>query len=541
MDFNPEYFYYLLQTELNCPDVSFDSDTSIRSAAKRSLIAGVLKKYLPDDSSVQDSLALSLFEKNNENCASFSIEPDRLFIQDVFTVARQLMHNEINSGPFQTNVLTLSAFLNAGRAGPGASCATKATNFFNKMFDGPLSTSSTGLYQFYLNGISDRWRDAESFRASAFPTVIVQGSKTSAVPKTSSISRTICTEPSLNMFFQLGAGECIQRLLRRYHNIDLSKQPGRNRILAQIGSVGGGYSTIDLSSASDTISTALVKYLLPHNAFAALDLVRSRATYIGDKLLTMNMFSSMGNGFTFPLQTYIFASLVKATYIVLGESTKSTVGIPSYSVFGDDIIVRDNLYHFVVDVLEHAGFEVNRQKSFSSGHFRESCGHDYFKGHNIRAVYIKSCRNPLEVYSTFNRLFRWSVFHHIPIVKSLQYIMSLAVFRPVPFDAADSDGFKVTSDHLLSPKRDRNGCIYYRSLRPRLVKRKIPDFDLSVNYDGAVISSIGGYIRNSSYDLRIFDRKCKVVKCKTPSWDFMPYAGLAIQEVSINLALILNK
>jgi len=46
--------------------------------------------------------------------------------------------------------------------------------------------------------------------------------------------------------------------------------------------------------------------------------------------------------------------------------------------------------HTVVDQLEHFGAKVGRHKSFWIGRFRESCGKEYFDGHDVSIVKVRN-------------------------------------------------------------------------------------------------------------------------------------------------------
>jgi len=520
MDFNPELAYDLLDKSLPETERFFTSDMSVRDAAIMSLRESFLKKWLPKDMSGLEDIAISSFIESNMRCRKLADFPQDTYYYSILCTARALMHEYINSNPLQTSILNLTDILQEGIAGPGASVGTRHTDFFNKMFNGPLSTTSKGLHVHYVNNLSDRWIRAELSRFARFGLAVVEGSKLSTVPKSSKTNRTICTEPSLNMFYQLGAGKCIEKVLRTYHNIDLSLQPDRNREYARLGSIDGSYATIDLSNASDTISTKLVKFLLPAEAYGTLDLIRSKRTIYQGMVIELDLFSSMGNGFTFPLQTLIFATLVRAVYLHMGLPMWET-DKPTYSVFGDDIICRRTAYDTVISVLEYAGFKVNRLKSFNTGSFRESCGSDFFKGRDVRGVYLREVKNEAQVYSAFNRLVRWSVKHSIDINPVLCYLKGLARFRPVPFDAGDEEGIKCPTALLRGLKRDHNGAWIYRALVRSTRARRVDDKDETL--DGAIICAIGGYIRDRRVCVRSNGTEpFKVVRRKTPSWDFIP-------------------
>lgn len=208
--------------------------------------------------------------------------------------------------------------------------------------------------------------------------VEITPAKLSFVPKNAKTYRSICTEPGLNTLVQLGLGSYIGRRLAAF-GIDLRDQ-SVNQIRALEGSLTGELATLDLSSASDTISLEIVYELLPLDWAHLLDQMRSRNVLLPNgELLCQEKFSSMGNGFTFPLETLIFWSLAAACCPQDSDAT----------VYGDDIIVPTAAYELLVEVLIAAGFVVNLSKSYHSGPFRESCGKDYFLGTPVRPYYPK--------------------------------------------------------------------------------------------------------------------------------------------------------
>lgn len=221
-----------------------------------------------------------------------------------------------------------------------------------------------------------------SLPCSVIPSALtcVRGNRVAFVPKNSKTDRAIAVEPTVNSFLQKGIGSVIRRKLRK-HGIDLSDQ-GRNRRLARKGSVDGSLCTIDLESASDTISLELVRQMLPPAWFQLLDLARSkRGTYKG-KTFFWEKFSSMGNGFTFELESLLFWALVKAVANEAGSDA-------DLSVYGDDIICDSALFGRVTEIFTYVGFKVNVKKSFATGSFRESCGEDFFRGLNVRPLFLK--------------------------------------------------------------------------------------------------------------------------------------------------------
>lgn len=92
--------------------------------------------------------------------------------------------------------------------------------------------------------------------------------------KNAKTDRPICIEPHLNMVLQKMYGGVISKRLQRF-GIDTRTQHSVNVKLAKSCSIDGQMATIDLSSASDTISSELVRNLLPDDWFNTLNNIRS--------------------------------------------------------------------------------------------------------------------------------------------------------------------------------------------------------------------------------------------------------------------------
>jgi hypothetical protein len=228
----------------------------------------------------------------------------------------------------------------------------------------------------------------------------VPGNVFFVVPKNAVIDRVACKEPDLNMFLQKGVGNHIRASLKRV-GINLNDQ-SRNKNLARRGSLNGDLATLDLSSASDSVTCSLVELMLPDLWFSVLNGLRSPITIIDGEEHCNEMFSSMGNGFTFELESLLFYVLARATAYHRG--IKGVI-----SVYGDDIICPSELADDLSFVLDYCGFSLNREKSFWSGPFRESCGGHYYNGNDITPFYIKAPLVKLtDLIRTLNAVRRWS-------------------------------------------------------------------------------------------------------------------------------------
>ncbi len=217
--------------------------------------------------------------------------------------------------------------------------------------------------------------------------IVVDTAKLIFVEKNAKTHRPICVEPLLNGFMQLGIGAYLKDRLRIHAKQDLGDQV-RNQSLAQAASVSGKLATIDLSSASDTLAFSVVFDLLPEEWVDLLATFRTGHMNYGGREYELEKFSSMGNGYTFELESLIFWALSSACTELSGEDRDLV------SVYGDDIIVPVKAVDLLMATLTWCGFNLNREKSFWTGKFRESCGADWLDGDAVRPVFKKTRLSP---------------------------------------------------------------------------------------------------------------------------------------------------
>jgi len=204
------------------------------------------------------------------------------------------------------------------------------------------------------------------------------GNVVTTVPKNSKTDRVIAIEPGWNLWFQKGLGQMIRRRLLRYGCNLNSQVPNQN--LAR-ESFSQHLATVDFSSASDTISRKVCELLLPPRWFTAMELFRSHCGNLDGRKLLYEKFSSMGNGFTFELESLIFYSCAWACC--------SADEYDKISVFGDDVILPAHRLPSFHDLVAALGFVVNTKKSFSSGNYFESCGEHYFRGVGVKPFFLR--------------------------------------------------------------------------------------------------------------------------------------------------------
>lgn len=229
---------------------------------------------------------------------------------------------------------------------------------------------------------------------------IVPGSKLQFVEKNYKTKRAILLEPDGNMLLQKGVGTLIRKCLRRV-GINLNSQR-LNQALARIGSITGTLCTLDLSAASDSVTLMLLRFLLPWKWYSLIYEIRSHLYNDNGTWCKMHKVSSMGNGFTFELESLVFYALSQAV-IDIDRPVDTRVAI-----FGDDIIVASEVCARLIKTLHQAGFSINSEKSFWSGPFRESCGKHYHSGADVTPVYIKGDLDLAQTYRLYNQVRLWA-------------------------------------------------------------------------------------------------------------------------------------
>jgi hypothetical protein len=523
-------------------------DDSLNRVEAKLLRRSFLKKFEGATSKLADRKSISEFLSRNEQCGSWSYQSSALFDDEIDGEVKSILARAIL--PDYDSTFGLAEISAGFQVGPGASVGSEEDDFLTKIFHSPLTSTNPDLYTYYVHAIrGSSWAAGEKSRYAQYGLQIVVGNQLSTVPKTVDETRVICTEPLLNMLFQKGIGQFLEGSLRRSFGIDIrrgvaSTQPEINRELARLGSMTEGrksFCTIDLKGASDSVSTRLCDHLLPGILNSWLKIARSPTTILPDGTrVELNMISSMGNAFTFPLQTILFASIVKACYRILGIQTPRCNSVePTYGVFGDDIVCIKDAYEVVRRALVRYGFTVNDEKSFSSGSFRESCGGDFWRGHLVRGVYVKRLTTEPDVYSALNRLVRWSVRSGLDLDLTLWYLISRIrrALLYVPYQEGDTGGLKVPENIAQIAAYDYwTRSPMYRALQPKPRTYAVPDQAITwsvknghhrcYNGDGILVAMCGGFIRDGRIGLREkSDTPAFIVHWRSvPDWDYVSKA-----------------
>jgi hypothetical protein len=254
---------------------------------------------------------------------------------------------------------------------------------------------------------------------------LVQGNRIIAVPKNYKTDRTIAKEPCMNVYIQKGIGQVLRRRLRRL-TVNLDDQV-RNQLAARKGSELGALATIDLSMASDTLPYELVHWLLPPDWVWALEQARSpKGVLPSGEVIHYQKFSSMGNGYTFELESLVFWAIAQECCHPFNIDERMI----SVCVYGDDLVVPVEHYDLICSRLQEAGFTPNPDKSWAIGPYRESCGKHFYSGHDITPFYVRKPVKSLDrLFLAHNNVYRWGDRTGTDVSAALNKLRELAPAR----------------------------------------------------------------------------------------------------------------
>lgn len=453
---------------------------------KDALVSDLLRKCKGLDTGVDlDAAAIDTFYQCERECHRTNLRiakhfcettADRIFYDqaddfsavacyDLIVATRKNVERILGSVPPE---------LQEGLFGPGATYADKGayTTIPHKMASSPTLTPQT--YPFLFEWAGTAWASAVAERGDK--PMAVRGNRFTTVDKDSTKKRGIAIEPSINLFYQLAYGRAIRKRLRR-SGVDLIDGQDIHRQVVREASISGHFATIDLSNASDTIARDLVRLLLPPMWFDLLNTLRSPTTQVEGKIVRLEKFSSMGNGFTFELETVIFVSIAQAVYQLRKklnpDLVEARIGDGLYT-YGDDIIVPSCIAHDVIGALKYFGFSPNERKTFIDGMFKESCGGDYFEGVDVRPHYIKEFPNePQHWIALANGIWRMGLSD--PRLSRCRSYLRRAWFRcldNIPEKIRECRGpeslgdLVIHDDEKFHTTRWRYGRPHYRVYRP---------------------------------------------------------------------------
>jgi len=335
------------------------------------------------------------------------------------------------------------------------------------------------------------------------------------VPKTLKTPRIIAIEPACMMFMQQGLLEIITEELNRDYILkpllsSLDQIP--NQEMARIGSLTGNLATLDLSEASDRVSNQHVRLMLSNWDYLdqAVQAMRSRKADVpGHGVIHLAKFASMGSALCFAFEAMVFLTVI---FVGIEQELRRPLTLKDVKrlrgqvrVYGDDIIVPVKFTRSVLMSLETFGFKVNMRKSFWSGKFRESCGKEYYNGHDVSITRVRrmlptSRRHVDEIVSAVklrNHLYKRGMWRSVryldslledlipfPAVGELSSALGKFSFLGYQTDKLDSDTQSpVVKAAVVKHRLPVDKLDDYGALLKFFLKREGPEMDLVVNGD----------------------------------------------------------
>jgi hypothetical protein len=482
-----------LQTELRRGDVkgirresaAIDCKGSIAEFKASYQLQSIVKRFRYQDDIYSDD------ELKELAVNGFRLTQDRLACQDltrlgtadslVLDLAARYVSHVL--GPYNDE-----EHRNLCRFGSGASVGIPARlACLASRWELPLTGSQNQIAWFdaemrEIECVQDYWHKQQDSAGPNKPAVyqVTDSLTLTLVPKTFKSLRVIMPNTTIGSYMSYGLGEMMRKRLKRNgYNIKSLQQT--HKYYACQGSIHGLYVTADLSSASDSITEALVRRLFPPDWFEILNQSRIAKVKLPDgSIIESNTFCTMGIGYTFPLQTLVFLSLLKAIEATMYHRNDKRL----ISVYGDDMVYSIRMHDRVVSLFESVGFVINLDKTFHEGNFRESCGGDYYHGVDVRPFQPRN--GPASVgaktyeailYKCVNGLLaRWTEYE---IGRTLRFLASeiemvAGHIKIVPADHPDDSGVKCSipiqysfllDSKMAKPKTLGNGVFRFSYLR----------------------------------------------------------------------------
>lgn len=283
------------------------------------------------------------------------------------------------------------------------------------------------------------------------------------VPKTLKTPRIIAIEPVCMQYTQQALSRALIDTLERHPltsgHINFRDQQV-NRRLANDSSRTQRLATVDLSSASDRVSAALVYDMLgsvPDFRDAAFACRSRRAQLPDGQILDLRKFASMGSALCFPIESMYFYTICVGALLVRHNLPVTFRNIIKVSrdvyVYGDDILVPADSAAAVCDHLQKYYCKVNTRKSFWTGKFRESCGLDAYDGEEVTPTYLRyTC--PTDRRTSAHEIISWcktsNLFYRRGYWKTADHMMKTVegLLGPLPLVEETCAGLgKVSFQH----------------------------------------------------------------------------------------------
>jgi hypothetical protein len=209
-----------------------------------------------------------------------------------------------------------------------------------------------------------------------------------AVPKTHKSDRIIAEESTSNGFAQQAVEKLIELtitdegLSKAYTKDDQSN----NKFGAWLGANSNLYATIDMTSASDSVSREFIRITHPRRIYKAILRFASEYALVDGKKVRLHTLLTSGTGLTFGTESRVFYGICLVGTEIAELHLEQKLLPPI--IYGDDCVVDKRAYDIICEILEECGFRVNSGKSFAWGTtYRESCGIECFEGYHYQPLY----------------------------------------------------------------------------------------------------------------------------------------------------------
>lgn len=352
-------------------------------------LCSVCKKVESDCTPAREEAAYRKFVEVEEELDSFS--PGNTVEFNLFGIVADFIWGPVCKR-VERQVCNLDLL---GRHGPGAT-AERITG--NRKYDIQTWPSRLETYFPADTMCLANWGWVETLRRVEFlepeaeiPVRVV------SVPKTLKAPRIIAIEPVAMQFCQQAVLDVLRPAIETHRytsgQINFSDQ-SVNATLALAASKHRNLATLDLTDASDRVSCALVYRMLhcvPNLRGAVFACRSTRADIPGYGVKTLSKYASMGSALCFEMEAMVFYTAVVASLLAHKSLAPTAANIKSQLslvyVYGDDIIFPTDAASSTVSFLEALCLKVNRNKTFTRGNFRESCGMDAYDGERVTPIY----------------------------------------------------------------------------------------------------------------------------------------------------------
>jgi len=375
---------------------------SIRAVRQLAALCG---KIQGDCTLVRDRKAVEEYVKADDGCAQWDALSSPALLKELESVSRLALGWVLSPADYAVSQDRLEP-----KHGPGATADGLRGNAKFDMDYWPDHLDSRFPW--------DEWAIANPRFSEDGPNrqIPFRPAKMSLVPKTMSKPRVIVEEPTAVQYMQQGLLRVMTESIEsQTTQVGFSDQ-GQNREMARWSSRSRRLATLDLSEASDrvTLQQARSSFSALPNLLEALLATRSDRVRLPNGLVRpVHKFASMGSATCFPVEACVFwVAILMAirrhhrkevsSFELTFRFLKSLEG--KVRVYGDDILVPVRYLSEVYELFEELGWKINAGKSFSKSHFRESCGGDYWRGHDVTPVRVKDTipsnfRQPEKVHS----------------------------------------------------------------------------------------------------------------------------------------------